>query len=109
MEAQIFILKTSIVVFLSSVSLIIAFGLLSGRINLTGLLKDKENGEFSPGRLQLLIFTIGGGVFYLSKILSDPHLKSLPEVPNEVLLIIGGSNLGYLLAKVYSRFISSKI
>ena len=56
--------QTVFILFMSALLLIITFKLLSGQINTRGLLEDKETGTFSPGRLQLLIVTLGGVSFY---------------------------------------------
>ncbi len=99
--------ETIIVLFLGAMFVIVVFRLLSGDINTTGLLADKETGAFSPGRLQLLLATAGGAVFYFSSILTSPNVTSLPEFPTELLVIMGMSNAGYLGGKVYSRFFSA--
>jgi hypothetical protein len=92
--------------FLAMLASVVGLRILSGTINVNGLLHDKETGAFSPGRLQLLIFTLGGAFYYLSKILSAPELAGLPPVPEVLLLVTGASNGGYLGGKIYSRFFS---
>ena len=92
------------ILFMSALLLIITFKLLSGQINTRGLLEDKETGTFSPGRLQLLIVTLGGATFYFFEIVGVADTGTLPLVPAELLLIIGGSNVGYLGGKIYSKF-----
>ena len=92
------------ILFMSALLLIITFKLLSGQINTRGLLEDKETGTFSPGRLQLLIVTLGGATFYFFEIVDVADTETLPPVPAELLLIIGGSNVGYLGGKIYSKF-----
>ena len=77
--------QTGFVLFMSALLAIFAFKLFGGQINMRGLLADKETGTFSPGRLQLLIATLGGALFYFFK-------------------IVGGSNAGYLGGKIYSKF-----
>lgn len=76
--------------------------LLVGKINLRGLLDDKLTGGFSPGRLQLLVFTLMGTGEYLIRIhdkLEKGDLTTLPGVPETLLLMLGGSNLFYLGGK----------
>ena len=59
------------ILFMSALLLIITFKLLSGQINTRGLLEDKETGTFSPGRLQLLIVTLGGATFCFFQIVGE--------------------------------------
>ena len=92
------------VLFMSALLAIVVFKLLAGQINIRGLLVDKEVGTFSPGRLQLLLATLGGAVFYFFKITGVADTGTLPPVPAEMLLIVGGSNVGYLGGKIYSKF-----
>ena len=66
------------------------------------LLFDKTNNHRSPGRVQLLMLTLVGALSYLLMAVDDP--KNLPEVPTELLLLMGGSNLVYLSGKVHSSF-----
>ncbi len=96
--------QTVFVLFMSALLLVVAFKLLGGQINTRGLLEDKETGTFSPGRLQLLIVTLGGATFYFFEIVGVADTGTLPPVPAEFLLIIGGSNVGYLGGKIYSKF-----
>ena len=95
-----------ILAFIVSLFAIVAFRLLSGDIKVAGLLTDKETDTFSPGRLQLLLATVGGAIFYFSRIASATDQTTLPPVPTELLVILGASNAGYLGGKVYSRFFS---
>ena len=90
---------------MTGLALVVGFQILTGKINVQGLLNDKSSdGGFSPGRLQLLVFTIGGAVSYLFLVLDNPKLGQFPDVPNELLLVLGGSNLFYLAGKFYSSF-----
>ena len=46
-------------------ALIISYRLLAGTINVNGLLNSKTPPYgYSPARLQLLLFTLGGAIFY---------------------------------------------
>ena len=101
--------QTVVVLFMGALLAIIAFKLLAGQINVRGLLADKESGAFSPGRLQLLIVTIGGGLFYFYEIVGNAGSGALPAVPIELLLIVGSSNVGYLGGKIYSKFFNRLI
>ena len=91
---------------LGGLALVVAYKMLTGKINTTGLLKDKETGAISPGRVQLLLFTLMGAGSYLGMTATlaaeDPPM--LPDVPDELLLVVTGSNLVYLGGKSYSRW-----
>jgi hypothetical protein len=87
--------------------LLVAYQMLTGRINTSGLLDDKLTGRrFSPERLQLLIITVGGALFYLVQVIHSSG--SLPPLPHELLLVLGGSNALYLGAKTASMFSLSR-
>lgn len=92
------------VVFIIVLFATVIFKLLARQINVRGLLRDKESGAFSPGRLQLLIVTLSGACLYFFKIIGAADTGTLPPVPDELLLILGGSNAGYLGGKIYSKF-----
>ena len=99
--------QTLTIVFLGGLLAIVAFKLLAGRINTRGLLEDKKagrTGNFSPGRLQLLIATLGGAAFYFSESVAAAETGAMPPVPDGLLLIVGVSNVAYLGGKIYSRF-----
>ena len=96
--------QTVITLFISALLAIVVFKLLAGRINTRGLLEDKKTGKFSPGRLQLLIATLGGASFYFFEILGAVNTAEMPPVPDVLLLIVGGSNVTYLGGKIYSKF-----
>ena len=96
--------QTVFILLMSALLLVVVFKLLGGQINTRSLLEDKETGTFSPGRLQLLIVTLGGASFYFFEIVGAADTDTLPPVPAELLLIIGGSNVGYLSEKIYSKF-----
>jgi len=82
---------------------VIFYQLLTGKINTKRLLNETTgNRGFSPGRLQLLIFTIGGALYYLMLAFDREGPAKLPELPTEFLLAMGASNLFYLGGKLYS-------
>lgn len=96
-----FIQGTS-VVFLAMLALIVAYLLLTRKINLNGLLRDHHDGRLSPGRIQALVATIFGSASYLMSVLAHPAAESLPPVSNELLVIVGGSHSLYLAGKLGS-------
>ncbi len=77
---------------------VVVFQMLTGRINVRGLLQTKDDKHnLSPGRVQLLVFTLAGAALLLSQVAQNPH--RFPEVSPEFPLFIAGSNAGYLLGK----------
>src|SRR5512136_2795373 len=62
-------MRLSLAIFLAALALLVAFQMLTGAINLRGLLTDKVSGGFSPGRLQLLAATAMGAGWYLMQAL----------------------------------------
>ncbi len=90
---------------LGSLALIVGYQMLTGKINTTGLLDDKTDKQtagFSPARVQLLILTLFGAGYYLLLTVKDGYPTELPEIPQELLALVGGGNLVYLGAKVRS-------
>ena len=81
---------------------VVGYKILVGVIKTDGILSDKITGQFSPGRLQLLLVTIGTAAYYLFEILSAGESSAMPPVPEVVLWAVGTSNAGYLGGKVYS-------
>lgn len=81
----------------------LGYGMLNGRIRVRGLLCDKQTGALSPGRLQLLMLTLVGAGTYLGSI--DAPSGALPEVPTELLALVGSSNLLYLTGKSRSAIL----
>ncbi len=93
---------------LAGLGAVVAFQIITGRINTKGLLSDKTKkgvGTFSPARLQLLIFTLAVAFYVLGKVMNsiaaggDPQF---PQIDMNVLLILGGSHALYLGAKTLS-------
>ena len=88
------------VILLAGIFGIVFWKLLTGRISLNGLLEgDRADGStyFSPGRVQLLIATIFFGFYYLMQIVNNP--SAFPPVPQELLVVLGGSQAVYLGGK----------
>ena len=90
------------------------FGLLiwqifTGKIKLRGLLRDKERGlPISPARVQALASTLGVALYLLAQTAAPmsetkgaqaDSKRSMPSIPDEALLLIGGSQMLYLTMK----------
>jgi hypothetical protein len=93
-----------IIVFLGGLAAIIAYRLLNGQINTRYLLygTQKDGAKyFSPERVQLLLFTLGTAMFYLSDVTQNRTSGVLPDVSTQTLALLGGSHAIYLSGKAY--------
>jgi hypothetical protein len=79
---------------LAGLMFVVAYQILTQRISTKGLLSDTQTGAPSPARVQLLVVTLIGALFYILQAVGDP--TRLPEIPQELLLILTGSNAVYL-------------
>ena len=66
MEALTQTIRFELWLILCGLALVVVYKLLTGRINMTGLLDDTETGTISPGRVQLILFILIGAGSYLS-------------------------------------------
>ena len=62
---------------LGGLALLIGYQMLTGKINMQGLLDDKAAGGLSPGRVQLLVLTLAGAGYYLLLVAQQPPDASL--------------------------------
>jgi len=105
METIAIFVQLEIWLILGGLALIVGYQMLTGKINTTGLLddkKDKQTAGFSPARVQLLIMTLFGAGYYLLLTVKDGYPTEFPEVPQELLALVGDGNLVYLGAKARS-------
>lgn len=86
-------------IILLSLTAIAIYQLLTGKINTKGMLLDKNTMDLSPERVQLLVITLFSALFYIFHAFVNRDSGQLPEIPNELILLLGGSNLIYLGAK----------
>jgi hypothetical protein len=105
---------------LSVAALVVGWQVTTSKINLSGLMYDKSSGAFSPGRLQLLLFTLLVAVSYMMALTGFAVPGSLIEAPGKpdllpnidkwVVSVLGGSSASYLGGKsvpTLSHLISS--
>ena len=87
--------------------LVVGWKLLTGGIVTDGLLASFADGKrrSSPGRLQLLLFTIVAAVQYLSAVWRNSSAESLPAPPQELLAVLAGSQAVYLGGKAVSTWL----
>lgn len=91
---------------LAALMAVVAFQILTGRINTRGLLSEKtEKGvlAISPARLQLLLFTLAFAFYVLSQVVKS---RQFPEIETKWLLILGGSHSVYLGGKGLSLLLN---
>ena len=92
---------------LTALAAIVVYKVLTGRITMRGLLND-EHGAFSPGRLQLLLFTLAMASHVVSQIVNSTagavpgNQAHFPVVDHKLLLALFGSHSVYLGGKTYS-------
>ena len=103
--AQVILLvKWEVLIFLGGLAAIIAYRLLTGQINTSGLFYGTKKGGakyFSPERVQLMVFTLGTAMLYLSSVTQNRTSGVLPDVPTQTLVLLGGSHAIYLGGKAY--------
>ncbi len=80
---------------------LVAFGFLTGKIRMDGLLNNKVTGEFDPARLQLLVSTLLFAGLTLTRIgeMRSTGVVALPS--SALLLLFGGSQAIYLVRKSF--------
>jgi hypothetical protein len=103
------VILTRVVVlgFLAALAFVVVAKLLNGEINTRHLLEQRQPDgtyETSSGRVQLLIFTL---LIALKYLYDTAGSGKLPEVPNETLVLLGGSHAVYLSGKTYATFFAS--
>lgn len=90
---------------------VILWKVFTGTISLDWLLygdaRDPEGGGsaafFSPGRAQMLMFTVVYAVYFLLQVIQDP--TKFPDVPNTLVAILGGSHAVYLGGKAQALYL----
>ncbi len=112
------VLKVEVLIFLGALALIVFYQLLTGKIKMRRLLfakgraaaspstGQKTNG-FSPSRIQLLIVSIGVGIYMLVKVVVEP--SQFPDIPIGLLLLMAGSEAFYLARKANNLLLGKNI
>ncbi len=96
--------------FLGALFLLVVSSMLSGRINMRGLLHGKKGDGttyFSPERVQLLLVTLGTAFQYLLNVQKDP--SHFPPIDASWLAIFGGSHFVYLGGKLSASLLGRSI
>lgn len=94
---------------LAALALALAYGMFNGSMQMNGLFTtDVDNDgiadEFHPERVQLLLISLLGIIGYALATMDAAHaskaaLKVLPDIPEELLMLLGASNSIYLTGK----------
>jgi hypothetical protein len=102
-------------IFLLGLAAVVVMQLLTGQIKTTGLIHGRIPGRpknqdqyFSPERLQLLVFTLGAALHYLSLVMTNPSPGTFPPLPATWTAILGGSNAVYLGGKTWARWFADR-
>ena len=108
MQAIALILRIEICCLLIGLAAIVFYRMLTGGIITKGLLDDKgSRSGFSPARLQLLISSVAIAGYYIATALTNPNTGRFPTIPNEMLLILGGSHAFYLGSKTIALILQT--
>lgn len=92
------LIRLEVWAFLGGAAVIVLYKLLTGRINLAGLLGTGDN-AITAHRVQMLLITFYVALDYVRRVAAAPHLATLPDVPQNMLLLLGGSHTLYLGGK----------
>ncbi len=103
------LLSIVLLAWLAGLALVIAFEMFNGAIQMNGLFStDVDNDgiadEFHPERVQLILISLFGlGGYALmamdAALASKAALIVLPDVPEELVMLLGASNSMYLTGK----------
>lgn len=92
------------VAFVYALASVLAYKLLTSRINTKGLFLDKSgSGAVRPERVQLMISTIVIAGKYLADMFSTSN-PTLPQIGSGWLYLFGGSTGLYVARKLYEKF-----
>lgn len=118
MQLLIIIVSWIVGLFLVGLIVVILYRLLTGGINTRNLLYGRMRdgtSYLSPERVQLMIFTLWVGLFYLLDVFETRFLDptpetahTLPEVNTQTLALLGGSQTVYLLGKAYAMLVARR-
>lgn len=103
--------RWEMIILLGGLMAIVLGKILTGSIATTGLLRtSKDDNSFSPGRVQMLMATVIAGMYYLLQVIDHPTANSLPQVPNMLVGVVGGSHAIFLggKAQILGRLLSGR-
>jgi hypothetical protein len=101
------ILHFELLGFLYGLAAVVAYQMLTGRINIMGLFQQKDGtAQTSPERIQLLLATIAAAASYLGEVAKSTN-GTMPDVSNSWLYLMGGSSGIYTLRKAWKTWSST--
>ncbi len=94
---------------LGALAAIIFVKMLSGKINVTGLMCSTKGPEADPERVTLLMLTVGVALYYLvhtigipiEELIGDDGKYYMPDLPRDALVLLGGSQGAYITGKIF--------
>ncbi len=94
---------------LGALAAIVFVKMLSGGINVTGLMCSAKGPKADPERVTLVMLTVGVALYYLVHSIGIPleELKgadgkySMPDLPGDALILLGGSQTAYITGKIF--------
>lgn len=92
------------VLIVAGLAIAVFYRLITGQIRTRGLLSN-DDGTPSPNSVQLLVMTIIGALWYLARAVDA---GTLPDVPEELLLLIGGSGLTFVGTEAFGWFFGNE-
>ena len=96
------ILHFEVLGFLYALGAVVLYQMLTGRINLSGLLTQKDqSNQTSPERIQLLLATLAAAASYLGEVAKNTS-GTMPDISNNWLYLMGGSSGIYALRKAWA-------
>jgi hypothetical protein len=118
MQSLITVVSWLVGLFLAALAAMILIRLLSGQINTRNLLYGRMSDGtpyLSPERVQLMIFTVWIGLFYLLETfetrvvnVTKETAHTLPDIETKTLAMLGGSQTVYLLGKAIAMLIAKR-
>lgn len=105
MEGLVIAARWEMMLLLVGLMLVVVYKILTGGIEVSGLLTVKggrDDGSFSPARVQMLMATVLTAMYYLLRVLDRQSAASLPDLPAPLVAILGGSHAVYLGGKARS-------
>ena len=99
------LIRLELLGFLCALCFIVAFKILTRRINVAGLFSRKGgSGSTSPERIQLLMATIVMSAKYVTSVAQSKSSGALPDVDAQWLYVFGGSSAIYASGKALTFF-----
>jgi hypothetical protein len=87
--------RIELTLILATFAALLAWGLLTGRINTRGLLAVDGGGAPSGNKIQLLMITCIAAGYYLLRVYETRDTHLFPPVPEELLLLFAGSHVAF--------------